>query len=166
MYKYNYVIDYIGRKQKLLKQSGDINENSKLSLIYETAEIIYFDMAFDFIREYLNPLNEDNYDYSNYDRFSRILIMLEANTPYYYYQRIADEIQHLSYEMFLMTPYWKIISDTVKQRSNNTCKMCGSNKNLQAHHKTYDHHGFEFKYLHEDLICVCEDCHKKLHNIK
>lgn len=165
MDKDEYLTEYILEKRELLKQKGIFDEGSREALIDEFAEIKYFDMAFDFIREYLNPLSEIEYTESDYDKFSRTLIILQSFTPYYY-QRVADEIQHMPYKMFLMTPYWKLVSEDVKLRFNYTCKLCGSRENLQVHHITYDNHGFEHKYRHKDLICVCEKCHKKLHNIK
>lgn len=41
------------------------------------------------------------------------------------------------------------------------CKLCGSAKNLNVHHITYDHLGFEPL---DDLVTVCASCHEKLHS--
>ena len=56
-------------------------------------------------------------------------------------------------------------------RAGNKCQHCGSVKNLQCHHITYQRLGDE---LLEDLACLCGDrmendnfiegCHNKLHN--
>jgi predicted HNH restriction endonuclease len=38
--------------------------------------------------------------------------------------------------------------------------LCRSAKNLSVHHITYENIGFEKM---DDLISVCKECHKKLH---
>lgn len=57
---------------------------------------------------------------------------------------------------------WKEISDECKRLSDYKCSMCGSTESLNAHHLTYERLGEE---LQEDLLCVCEECHKKIHGV-
>lgn len=40
------------------------------------------------------------------------------------------------------------------------CELCGSAKNLQVHHITYDNLGYEPL---DDLLVVCRKCHEELH---
>ncbi|WP_416212660.1 HNH endonuclease [Nostoc sp. DedQUE04] len=37
-------------------------------------------------------------------------------------------------------------------------------ESLQVHHLTYENHGKEHEHL-EDLITLCDDCHKKQHSL-
>lgn len=72
----------------------------------------------------------------------------------------------MDYRDFLKTPYWKAISLNVKRKSKFVCGECKEKgKHLNVHHKTYEHHGSEHKHL-EDLECICEECHRKVHNIR
>ena len=71
-------------------------------------------------------------------------------------------ILHMPYEEFLKTPYWKAVSQYVKNRDFNRCTKCGNQRRLQVHHKTYAHHGDELHHL-LDLTCLCRDCHTKEH---
>ena len=70
----------------------------------------------------------------------------------------------MPYKEFLKTPYWKIISEFQKYESDYCCVICGSKTNLNVHHTTYKNHGNEALNL-EDLITVCRDCHRKIHNL-
>ena len=72
-------------------------------------------------------------------------------------------LKEMDYSEFLKTKYWKIISRYMKYK-NNKCSLCGSKINLRTHHKSYIHRGEEINYL-EDLIVLCDECHKKFHDI-
>jgi hypothetical protein len=76
-------------------------------------------------------------------------------------KKTAKEI----YLAFLKTKYWKKVRAMVFNRDKKTCQKCGSKKKIQAHHLTYENHKNELNHL-EDLITLCEDCHKKEHNLK
>lgn len=68
------------------------------------------------------------------------------------------------YYQYLKTPYWRTVSEAVKERAGRRCQLCNSSKDLQAHHRTYDHVGRELEFL-DDLVCLCADCHEKHHGI-
>ena len=70
-------------------------------------------------------------------------------------------LRSLKYEDFLKTRYWMAISKRLRDGAK--CEICGSTENLHVHHKTYEHHGYEHLYL-EDLQCLCNDCHLKVHH--
>lgn len=76
---------------------------------------------------------------------------------------IAEYISSLEYDHFLITPYWKIIAYHVKKSAKFKCVICGSNENLNAHHKDYSIHGYELQNIRE-LVCLCNSCHSLYHN--
>ena len=78
-----------------------------------------------------------------------------------YPNEVVQILRSLKYEEFLKTNYWKSVSRTMREGSK--CEICGSTENLQIHHKTYEHHGYEHLYL-EELQCLCKDCHLKVHH--
>jgi hypothetical protein len=65
-------------------------------------------------------------------------------------QRLAG----LPYERFLDTAYWRTVSAYVIHRQGKQCALCPNTRGIQVHHKTYDHHGEEHRYLN-DLIGLC-----------
>lgn len=70
---------------------------------------------------------------------------------------------NILYKDFLETNYWKCVSREKKRRVSK-CQICGSDKNIQVHHNSYVHHGYEHEFIDEDLTCLCKDCHKKFHS--
>lgn len=71
----------------------------------------------------------------------------------------------MPYSDFMRTVYWNCVAREVKRRAGRTCEACGKKGGkLQAHHKTYENHGAELDNL-GDLMCVCQECHRKLHNL-
>ena len=82
---------------------------------------------------------------------------------------VADEINKLSYPEFLETLYWKAISAYKRYETDYKCELCKTgNKKLDVHHKNYKRHGYEHceGVYHNDLIVLCENCHKKSHQEK
>lgn len=77
-----------------------------------------------------------------------------------------NNLSHLfkkSYSEFLKSDYWIKVRNKVLERDKFTC-TCGSNINLHVHHKTYKNHFKEHLHL-QDLITLCNICHKKEHGI-
>lgn len=74
----------------------------------------------------------------------------------------------LKYYDFLKTPYWHMVSDKVKYEKDMVCEICGKRFNktqfLDVHHKDYSIHGEEHLHL-DKLACLCDFCHKNIHNI-
>jgi hypothetical protein len=71
----------------------------------------------------------------------------------------------ISYSEYLKTPHWK---DVRKRYWNcklhrRTCYACGSNDNLQVHHKSYRRIGNEHL---NDLCLLCDNCHRETHRIE
>lgn len=76
--------------------------------------------------------------------------------------KITKKVARASYKKFLETPYWEAVRTAVINRDGKRCTKCGSTKRLQAHHKTYEHHGKEHLHL-GDLTTLCQPCHKAVH---
>ena len=51
----------------------------------------------------------------------------------------------------------------VKERDNNTCVVCGSVENLQAHHIIPVSHTEKYKYTIANGITLCKKCHYLAH---
>lgn len=66
------------------------------------------------------------------------------------------------YNEFLKSIYWDTVKLMVKRRDRYTCQDCGVKRDLEVHHKTYEHHGDEKNHL-DDLITLCHACHRKAH---
>lgn len=75
---------------------------------------------------------------------------------------VADHIKGMKYQDFLNTLYWKTIAEKKKYRDKK-CAVCNSTQNLNVHHRTYEHHGYELRYMWKDLVCLCHECHEKYH---
>ena len=83
-------------------------------------------------------------------------------------KQIKTTICSLKYYDFLKTPYWQIIASQVKYEKDMVCELCGKRFNkmqfLDVHHKDYKIHGEEHLCL-DELVCLCDFCHKNIHNI-
>lgn len=78
--------------------------------------------------------------------------------------RLEKAIQEMEYAEFLKTPYWRIVSYSVKRKFGFKCLMCDSNFKLRVHHKNYSIHGREHtNEAMESMVCVCDSCHSKHH---
>ena len=73
------------------------------------------------------------------------------------------------YEKLLKSDYWKGFSYSLIKERNFTCEDCGrtfynERNKLQVHHLVYRDIK-PWSYKPEELIVLCEDCHKKRHGI-
>lgn len=112
------------------------------------------------IENYLNPQCSWKEDIPQKEWFGRLESSL-FNTDE---DKIAEHIKSLNYRDFLNTPYWKAVSAEKRRKAKYRCELCNNTGLLNVHHKTYEHHGYEKDYLN-DLIVLCEDCHKKFHEL-
>lgn len=72
-----------------------------------------------------------------------------------------------TYAELLRRPEWQKKRLEVMQRADFSCENCGDKeKTLNVHHTYYEHGKKPWEYPDESLVCVCEDCHKLLQNIK
>ena len=65
------------------------------------------------------------------------------------------------YVEYLKSDDWKERRKEMMDEANWTCSMCGG-KATQLHHLNYNNLGFEI--LDEDVIALCTQCHKDIHN--
>jgi len=67
-----------------------------------------------------------------------------------------------SYKEYLLTPHWL----KTKERAINfykSCVICGSDHQLNVHHRDYKHLWKE--RITKDLVILCRSCHEKYHGI-
>lgn len=67
-----------------------------------------------------------------------------------------------AYQAHLASADWQAIKADVMHRAGYRCEACGQPYGLQVHHRTYERMGNEQA---DDLICLCRDCHRKIHGI-
>ena len=85
---------------------------------------------------------------------------------YTYNPRRKSKIKNKSeYHKYLQSEAWKEIREIILVRDGYKCTKCGSTKNLQVHHKTYNNI-YNEKEHQSDLVTLCSRCHKKEHNIE
>jgi hypothetical protein len=70
-----------------------------------------------------------------------------------------------SYEEYLKSELWRLISYEYKKAAGFKCEKCDSKINLQVHHYTYDHVGEEYGHGHQDCIVLCRQCHEREHDL-
>jgi hypothetical protein len=74
---------------------------------------------------------------------------------------IVIVLKHMNYQEYLKTPHWLSTREKARIRAHNRCQICNSDeRQLQVHHRTYERRGEE---LPEDLIVLCDECHKIFH---
>ena len=66
----------------------------------------------------------------------------------------------LDYNLYIKSEQWKEKREDRKFLDGLKCRFCGSAKNLQVHHITYENVPNEDM---DDLITLCKSCHEKLH---
>ena len=66
---------------------------------------------------------------------------------------------------YFSSNHWKNIVSRRREIDSNRCRICGTagsyNNPMNVHHLTYARFGCEDI---NDLICLCKECHQKLHN--
>lgn len=72
----------------------------------------------------------------------------------------------MNYSDKLKDPRWQKKRLEIMQRDGFACQLCGDNKiaALTVHHKEYKKNTDPWDYDNDQLITLCEDCHKKIHN--
>ena len=75
------------------------------------------------------------------------------------FQNTLDK--RLEYQAFLKTNFWKNLSFKRKELSGFKCEGYGRIENLQCHHILYRDSWFATRL--DDLLVLCDICHKKAH---
>ena len=69
------------------------------------------------------------------------------------------------YAQYLLTPEWTALAAKCKERDGYKCRLCGSTRGLAAHHFRYPA-GYNWKATTlNQVVTLCEDCHKAAHRI-
>jgi len=124
---------------------------------YEVFPSLEADTKF-FIRNFLCQTSERNCPSEHWTNMKELYGISDKDA-------IAEYIREMDYDTFLATLYWKLVSNHVKEAVGFSCQLCGKKDiALHCHHRSYEHHGYEVEFWREDLICLCEDCHKKFHD--
>ncbi len=71
-----------------------------------------------------------------------------------------QDIRWASYGEYLKSEQWGQLRKSKLKEVNYKCQLCNSNKELNVHHRTYER---IFRESIEDLIVLCESCHRKFH---
>lgn len=109
-----------------------------------------------FCENYLDPERAWNKSTPHIQRWNAI----ESGTRF----DVSAEIKALEYSEFLKTPFWKAVAWRVKKRAGFRCQTCGTSSGLDAHHRSYELHGYEHTYEGmKELIALCRECHVKFH---
>ncbi len=72
---------------------------------------------------------------------------------------------NIKYKDQLKTKEWEDYRKVVFSNKGKICEMCGAKKKLQIHHKKYIFGRKAWEYPLSEIMVLCEDCHKKVHNI-
>lgn len=67
------------------------------------------------------------------------------------------------YYEYLQSDWWHKTRDRIIGQYNNQCFCCNKKHELQVHHLSYEHVGFE---RDNELICLCSECHEWIEDKK
>jgi len=66
----------------------------------------------------------------------------------------------MDYQEYLLNDLWRATRMNAIRRAGYACEKCGSPVRLKVHHLNYQNLGNEKK---EDIMVLCESCHKEIH---
>ena len=128
---------------------------TRKQIIEEYASEGYTLGTFDDVKESINYVGENELIFLNKDRN---LFAIENVCPRY--EGDIEDIDFVEYSKYIRTKKWKTLASLVKEKAGNKCVFCGSEKKLVAHHHNYIN---LYNETEDDLICVCNICHYKMH---
>ena len=128
---------------------------TRKQIIEEYASEGYTLGTFDDVKESINYVGENELIFLNKDRN---LFAIENVCPRY--EGDIEDIDFIEYSKYRRTKKWKTLTSLVKEKAGNKCVFCGSEKKLVAHHHNYIN---LYNETEDDLICVCNICHYKIH---
>lgn len=80
--------------------------------------------------------------------------------------KIEYVYENSPYKEQLLDKRWRLYRDFAIFTRGGVCEICGSRKNLVIHHPQYKNGYNAWDYSVKDVVCLCNTCHKKIHNIK
>ena len=129
---------------------------TRKQIIEEYASKGYTLGTFDDVKESINYVGKNELIFLNKDR--KNCFMIENVCPRY--EGDIEDIDFVEYSKYIRTKKWKTLASLVKEKAGNKCVFCGSEKKLVAHHHNYIN---LYNETEDDLICVCNICHMKIH---
>lgn len=148
---------YLCEECQKRKEEKNAEEQAKIKKEYEQRKIQKTKI---FIQKALNP----DFFWAESIPKKRYYTVLREEVSRTNEKEVADYIKNMPYKDFLQTPYWEAVANRKRYKANFKCELCNNTGLLNVHHKSYKNHGYEVDHL-EDLIVLCEDCHKKFHDI-
>lgn len=70
------------------------------------------------------------------------------------------------YKEQLLDKRWRLFREFAIVARGGRCENCGSKKNLVIHHPRYINGYNAWDYSVRDVVCLCDTCHKNIHNLK
>lgn len=80
-----------------------------------------------------------------------------VRSPYYTGRKEAK------YQEYLFSKHWQKLRLTAFDKANHACESCGATSSLHGHHMIYRNP--ITACTAEDIMCLCDTCHDKLHTI-
>lgn len=74
-----------------------------------------------------------------------------------------NKLRSMKYADYILTEHWQHFRKEAIKFFNYKCGACGETKNTCIHHNNYENRGRE---TFNDVICLCDSCHKKIHGIE
>ena len=128
---------------------------TRKQIIEEYASKGYTLGTFDDVKESIDYVGENKLIFLDKDNS---WFLLEDVCPRY--EGDIEDIDFVEYSKYIRTKKWKTLASLVKEKAGNKCVFCGSEKKLVAHHHNYIN---LYNETEDDLICVCNICHYKIH---
>ena len=128
---------------------------TRKQIIEEYASRGYTLGTFDDVKESIDYVGENKLIFLDKDNS---VFLLEDVCPRY--EGDMEDIDFVEYSKYIRTKKWKTLASLVKEKAGNKCVFCGSEKKLVAHHHNYIN---LYNETEDDLICVCNICHYKIH---
>lgn len=69
----------------------------------------------------------------------------------------------MTYKEYLKTQHWKEVREFKLLKYGYKCQLCGSENDIHIHHNNYE--CLFNENIHTDLISMCNECHKKFHDV-
>ena len=129
---------------------------TRKQIIEEYASKGYTLGTFDDVKESINYVGENELIFLYKDRE---MFCIKNVCPRY--QGDFEDVDYEKYKKYRKTKKWKTLASLVKEKAGNKCIFCKSEKKLVAHHHNYIN---LYNETEDDLICVCNICHYKIHN--
>lgn len=111
-----------------------------------------------FIKNHIN-IDKILFEYRQLTMKENIVETIKCNK-----ELTKEQLRIMDYKDYLKTTHWQSLRFDILKRDKGICQKCHYKfKKLEVHHLTYDRRGCE---LPEDLICLCHECHRKIHGLE